>query len=342
MSNTKVKTSTTGYLDGLKGLKVPPRKTAKNENTETPKLSDEPVIGTTFDLEIEKIEVIKQVRVSFDEDKLIELATQIELEGQRNPLEVASKGSGKFQLITGERRYRALDLNGAKYARVTLVEMPSDLKQLIALQLTENLQRDDLKPLELAEAFNQLKALGLTQSKIADLVGKSKTWVSRHFSLIGLPDYIEVLIQDEHTADIQLIDTLRKIDEISPKVAQKLIAKIIQKKIGRKVVNDTYDLLKKNQNIPAEDLNNKSQVSDNELAQTHYNRKHLSVKPEKYAAKVQVKLTNNEKLIGHLSTNRLVQSEGGIDEEWCWVVIGNNEHVCVKTSDVKILSVSVN
>lgn len=331
-------------LDGIRGLKIPNR-IQKNKNKFNAERADkesvtQPTIGDTFDLDLTAIQIEGQVRTTFDEIKLLELAGQIEVEGQRSPIEVARVGAeGKYLLITGERRFRALELNDAKFARATLIAMPIDMQNRIALQLTENLQRDDLTALELAAAFNQLRDFGLSQNEIAKIIGKNPGWVSRYIGLIGLPDFIKALLSEGHTSDTLLVDTLRKVNEIEPKIAIQLTEQVKAGTASRSYIKEVYDKLK----AQAEEPDNLDIVDDQpviDLAKIHYDRGHTKIQPSNFQAKVEAKLANGEKVMGFLSTNRLVKTSEGDEDSWCWLTLEDGSSVCVEVSKVKLKSIS--
>lgn len=318
-----------GYLDGLKGLNLKPRKKAVPSSQ---KDTSQPGIGDTFHLEIDKIETQAQVRVEFDDDKLLELATQIQNEGQRNPIEVAKTGANKYLLITGERRYRALRLNDAKTAKVTLIELPSNIQDRIILQLTENLQRDDLTALELASAFDSLASVGMTQAKIAEKVGKSAGWVSRYMALIDLPDFLKSLLEVGYTTDTLLIGILRKINEIAPVTAQNLANEVRNGTATRASVSKVYEELKSKKS----DRPLKTKTYD--LDKLHFNRGHIPIKPDQFGAKVEAKLANGDKVAGLLSVDKLAESDSG-KGDWCWITLDDGSSACVETSTLRIKSI---
>lgn len=307
------------------------------EETEAVTQNKEPKIGDTFKLNLDKIQTDEQVRTKFDYESITELANSIELEGQRSPLEVAKLGTDKYLLITGERRYLALSKLGKKSARVTLVQMPKDEVAKIVMQLTENIQREDLNPLDLATAFDRLKTQGLTQSQIGQSIGKSVSWVSRYMTLIGLPDYLQRLLSEGHTSDIQLVSLIRKIGDCDKATAQSLALKVEEGRLGRQQATDIYEAIKKQarESSPQKGKN----IGINDLNSTHYNRPRHIIKPEQFSASVEARLSDGTKITGTLMTDRLV---AGDDEDlmgWCWIKRDNEEEVCVETKKVKIVKI---
>ncbi len=130
-----------------------------------------------------------QPRQSIDRDKLQELANSIAEHGLIQPLIVTQHGHG-YQLIAGERRWRASKLAGLTTVPVIIKE--TSPQQMLELALVENIQRADLNPLEEAEAYTQLiSEFGLTQEAVAERVGKSRTAVANTVRLLNLPDEIK-------------------------------------------------------------------------------------------------------------------------------------------------------
>ncbi|MGA1191170.1 MAG: ParB/RepB/Spo0J family partition protein [Bdellovibrionota bacterium] len=155
-----------------------------------------------------------QPRVVFDEDKLHELAESIKLYGVLNPLIVrAGREPGKYQLIAGERRLRACALAGVETVPVILnTESDAVGDTILAVQLVENLQRDDLSPLERAHAIGALKeTYELSIRQVAEKLGVSKSMVQRSLDILELPDdLINALRQGASESKVLL---LAKIDD---------------------------------------------------------------------------------------------------------------------------------
>ena len=134
-----------------------------------------------------------QPRRTFDPDALTELAESISTHGVLQPILVRETGNGRFQIIAGERRWRA-----AKQAGLT--EIPAvvldryDLA-VAEIALVENLQREDLNPIEEAGAFRSLsEEFGLTQEELSRRVGKSRSYIANATRLIELPDEVKDLV----------------------------------------------------------------------------------------------------------------------------------------------------
>ena len=141
-----------------------------------------------------------QPRRHFDEDKLQELADSIKAQGMVQPIVVRSVGDKSFEIIAGERRWRAAQLAGLAEVPVFIREV--DDQTAMAMALIENIQRDDLNPLEEAVALHRLlDEFGLTHQEIANAVGKSRTTVTNLMRLLELAPEVKALV-DERKLDM--------------------------------------------------------------------------------------------------------------------------------------------
>src|SRR5688572_21903073 len=135
-----------------------------------------------------------QPRKSFSETELEELAGSIRESGLLQPLVVRAAGPGRFELIAGERRLRSIQRLGWREVPVVVREV--DDEALLVLALVENLQREELNPLEEAEGYRQLvERFGLTQEEIAQAVGKERSTVANLLRLLKLPPSIRKLLE---------------------------------------------------------------------------------------------------------------------------------------------------
>ncbi len=134
-----------------------------------------------------------QPRRRFDEDLLQELAESIKSQGVIEPIIVRSIAAGRFELIAGERRWRASKLAGL--SEIPALVRDIDDRAAIAIALIENIQREDLSPLEEAQSLARLIAeFKLTHQQAADAVGRSRAAVSNLLRLLELPDQIRELL----------------------------------------------------------------------------------------------------------------------------------------------------
>lgn len=136
-----------------------------------------------------------QPRKIFDEDALAELADSIAKHGVIQPLLVRPMPDGSYQLVAGERRWRASRMVGLTEVPVVIKELSDD--EAMALALIENLQREDLNAIEEAQGIKALMdTLSLTQDEAAERVGKSRPAVANALRLLKLPDSVIALVSD--------------------------------------------------------------------------------------------------------------------------------------------------
>ena len=138
----------------------------------------------------------KQPRTRFDDETIATLAASIREVGILQPLVVRRAGDGRYELIAGERRLRAAKAAGL--ASVPIVLRDSEDADLLREALIENIHREDLNPIEQAEAFKALLGeLGLKQEELADRVGVSRSHIANTIRLLALPLDVQQLLADE-------------------------------------------------------------------------------------------------------------------------------------------------
>lgn len=137
-----------------------------------------------------------QPRKKFDQQALEELAESIRLHGVITPITVRhGEKDGYYQIIAGERRWRAARLAGLKEIPAMVLEAGEG--EVMELALIENLQRQDLNPIEEAEGYDRLiQQFGLTQEEVANRVVKSRSAVANALRLLGLPDEVRTMVAD--------------------------------------------------------------------------------------------------------------------------------------------------
>ncbi len=134
-----------------------------------------------------------QPRTVFDDEALQELADSIALHGVLQPITVRALDSGYYQIIAGERRWRASRLAGLREVPVRIIE--ADDRQAQEMALVENLQREDLSPMEEARGYRRLmEEYGLTQEAVSQSVGKSRPAVANALRLLALPEELAAML----------------------------------------------------------------------------------------------------------------------------------------------------
>lgn len=171
----------------------------ENANTDiTSKYStaDSHVAGSISEIEISSITPNPfQPRKQFSVEALQELVDSIKIHGVIQPVTVRKVGNDQFQLISGERRFRACTLSGLS-AIPAYVKIAND-QSMLEMALIENIQRENLDPIEVAVSYERLiTECNLTQEEMADRVGKSRASVTNFLRLLKLPDEIKKGLQD--------------------------------------------------------------------------------------------------------------------------------------------------
>lgn len=159
---------------------------------DTTKLNGEELLNIDLDLIEPNSE---QPRTRFNEENLEELAQSIKANGIVQPI-IVRRRDAKFQLVAGERRWRAAQRAGLQNIPAIVKEISDD--KLLELALIENIQRQELNAIEEAKAYkNLIETIGLTQEMIAERVGKNRTVITTVLRLLKLPKNIQKLIEEE-------------------------------------------------------------------------------------------------------------------------------------------------
>ncbi len=178
-----------------------------------------------------------QPRSDFNEEALEQLSASIERHGLIQPVTVRYLGQKRFELISGERRLRATKLAGIPEIPAYIREVNDD--EVIAFALIENIQREELNPLEIALGYQRLiDECSYTQSEVAERVGKNRTTVTNTLRLLQLPDFIQASLRDESITGGHaraLINLKNENDQ------RKLLKRIISKSLS---VRQTEELVR--------------------------------------------------------------------------------------------------
>ena len=158
--------------------------------------TNEPEVKSSLFLPLSQVEsCAAQPRKQFDPDALADLADSIRQHGIIQPLTVRKLQSGYYQIIAGERRWRAARMAGLSQVPVVVIE--ADDRKAMELAMIENLQREDLNPMEEAEGYRTLmEQYGLTQEETSQRVGKSRSAVANALRLLHLSDEVRVLVEE--------------------------------------------------------------------------------------------------------------------------------------------------
>jgi ParB family transcriptional regulator, chromosome partitioning protein len=226
-------------------------------------LSDRPATVNDEMIEID-VDLIEpndfQPRTSFNEERLEELAQSIRSNGIIQPLLVRSIGNEKYQLIAGERRWRAAQRAGLLKVPCLLKDISDD--KMLELALIENIQRQELNVIEEAHAYKRLiDTLGLTQEMVAQRVGRDRTFITNYLRLLRLPEDIQQLVEADklsmgHARALLGIDDA----DVQRKLAKNIIEKGFsvretEKTIKRLIENASSGSIPVDKNFVKEDAN---------------------------------------------------------------------------------------
>ena len=195
-----------------------------------------------------------QPRKHFDEEALNELAESIKQSGVFQPVILRQSSIKGYELIAGERRVRASRIAGRKTIPAIIRQL--DEERMIEIAVVENLQREDLSPLEEAEAYNVfMEKLGLTQIEVAERMGKSRPYIANYLRLLTLPEPVKDMVNQEQLSMGQARTLLglkdkRKITNLAQKVIKdnltvRQLEELVQQTNGHEVNKEKTKMLKK-------------------------------------------------------------------------------------------------
>jgi ParB family chromosome partitioning protein len=190
----------------------------------------------------------KNPRKDFDEPGLQELAHSVKLFDIVQPLTVSKLNDGKYQLIAGERRYRAAKIAGLK--DVPAYVRQSNDRELLELALLENLQREDLNAIEIGLSYKRMMdELNYTQEQVAERMGKERSTVTNYIRLLKLPPDIQVAVRNGelsmgHARAIINIDTIDKQLYLFRKIKNRQLSVRQTEELVRKLYRNTSGVVK--------------------------------------------------------------------------------------------------
>jgi ParB family chromosome partitioning protein len=196
------------------------------------------------EIEIDLIEPNNlQPRTRFDEQQLSELAQSIKENGIVQPILVRTTDGGRYQIVAGERRWRAAQRAGLKQISAIIRDVADD--KMLELALVENIQRQELNAIEEAHAYKKLiDTLGLTQETVAQRVGRDRTFVTNYLRLLRLPEDIQQLVEGNkismgHARALLGIDDSSKQREIAKNIVEMGLSVRETERSIKRLVNNT-------------------------------------------------------------------------------------------------------
>ena len=210
--------------------------------------------GAPVEVDIDKVEPNKlQPRKNFDEDKLQDLAENIKLHGIINPLIVQDRGK-YYEIIGGERRWRAARIAGFK--KVPVIIMNLSEQEFVEISLIDNIQREQLNPIEEAMAFARLiDEFKLKQDEVAERVSKSRTTITNALRLLKLDKRVQDMIVDDklttgHARAMLAITDADKQYEFAEKAFdEKMSVRDVEREVKKLMSEKTSDKKSKNSGI---------------------------------------------------------------------------------------------
>ncbi len=219
-----------------------------------------------------------QPRKNFDQEALNELAESIKEHGILQPIIVRKTGE-KYEIVVGERRFRAAKLVKLKKVPAIIKELTD--QQMMELAILENLQREDLTPIEEAEAYQKLmEALNLTQEQLAFRLGKSRPHIANHIRLLALPENVRKLISDK---ELSMGHGRTLLGLRSKKIIPETAAKVVRENLNVRQLENLVQRL--NEDVPRETIEKKKDIFIEEKQ---------SELRDRFGTKVQIKKNKNK------------------------------------------------
>ena len=210
----------------------------------SPRQKNEPMADTDGQEKIWHIPVgaivpnTHQPRRNFSAQELEDLSASIKTHGILQPLLVTERLDGGYELVAGERRWRAAQMSGLATVPALIKKLANQQKLEVAL--IENIQRENLNPIEEAFAFQRLMdEFSLTQQEVAEKVGKSRPAVANTVRLLSLPEEIQAALSDKRInmgqarALVSLDDRKKQLDMLSSMLGQRITVRELEREVGK-------------------------------------------------------------------------------------------------------------
>ena len=226
-------------------------------------LSEATTTNSSEELKEVEIDVIEpnnlQPRTRFDEKQLEELAQSIKENGIVQPILVRKINAERYQIVAGERRWRAAQRAGLYKIPVIVRDVADD--KMLELALIENIQRQELNAIEEAQAYKRLiDTLGLTQETVAQRVGRDRTFVTNYLRLLRLPEDIQRLVEENqismgHARALLGLDDSDKQRDLARVVIEKNLSVRETERTIKRIINNEKPIRDEEQKVEAVDAN---------------------------------------------------------------------------------------
>ena len=203
----------------------------------------------------------EQPRIRFTESNLEELAQSIKANGIVQPIVVRKKGN-RYEIVAGERRWRASQIAGVKKIPAVVRDVADD--KLLELALIENIQRQELNPIEEAKAYKKLiETIGLTQEMVAERVGKNRTFITNYLRVLKLPKDIQDLVTSDklsvgHAKALLAIENPDSQRRLAKNIIEMMLSVRETEKAVKRLSRGEHGILKKEKSKPKLDANFKA------------------------------------------------------------------------------------
>ena len=254
-------------------------------------------VSAINDIPLDSIEVNNfQPRDFFDQEKLQELADSIKVQGIIQPITVRQLSIGKYQIISGERRFRASKLAGL--SAIPAYVRKADDQQMLEMALIENIQRENLNPIEVSLSYQRLiSECGLKQEELGDRVGKNRSTVTNFLRLLKLPPDIQAGIRD-NTISMGHAKAILSIDDVERQLA--LFKKLVVEQLSVRQAEELARELstskdKKIDNTPSKQENYEIKSLQTRLS-SHFGTKIVVKSDEKNRGEIKIPFVSKEDL----------------------------------------------
>ncbi len=270
-----------------------------SDTPETGKFEEAPeASGNMSELPIGEIEVNPfQPRQNFDADALRELADSIKVHGIIQPITVRKLARNQYQLISGERRYQAARLVGLK--SIPAYIRSADDQQLLEMALIENIQRENLNPIEIALSYQRLLTeCNLKQEELGDRVGKNRTTVTNYLRLLKLPPDIQIALRD---SKLSMGHARAIINVENPDVQLLIFKKTLKDDLSVRQVEELARAIARGPKVKGKTANTPATTSSREIVQlqgklsSHFGTK-VSVKSDGRKGEIKIPFLSIEDL----------------------------------------------
>lgn len=262
--------------------------------SENPPTANEELLEVDIDL-IEPNSV--QPRTRFDEQQLNDLTQSIKENGLVQPILVRKIKGGRFQIVAGERRWRAAQRAGLQKIPSVVREVADD--KMLELALIENIQRQELNAIEEAHAFKRLiETLGLTQETVAQRVGRDRTFVTNYLRLLRLPQDVQELVEDNkisigHARALLGIDDPIKQIEISQQIITRELSVRDTERLVKRVIAGEES---KNSILPVKPVDANVRLAETKLRRRFSTQVKIILNQTGEGGKIEIQFYNQQDL----------------------------------------------